>query len=86
MKAWLHFHLWTYSLEELLQGYPTFETFHPLDIRSVQGSHDDEERASLLLAKISEETPANLLDSEFKSSSTAAVTSARASSEGYSRE
>lgn len=75
-------HRWTCSLAKLPQGYPIFETSHPL-FRSVSKVWKNRHfvEPDSLFAKISEETPANLLDSEFSSSSTAAVTSARESSE-----
>ena len=36
IRTWSSLHLWIYFLGEPLQGYPAFETFHPLDTVSVR--------------------------------------------------
>lgn len=84
-RTLLILHLSPCSLEELLRDYPASETSHPLHTMLAGWCGTGALRYSLF-AKISDETPANLLDREFRSSSTAAVTSARASSEGFDKE
>lgn len=58
-------------------------TSHPLDTGVSEIEAGPAQRGDLLFAKISLDTPANLLESVFRSSSSCCVSSARASSDVY---